>query len=548
MNEPPQSNPGPLRNDRSPRQHVGTIICLAGITGLGLWLRWTDLDDSFWVDELHTSWATAGDFSDVAPRAQLGNNSPLFFWLLWALQTMLGNSEAVLRCISFVSGVLLIPGCFYVAVHWFHCRVAGLLAAMLAACDPHLLFFSVEARPYGLIQFLAVIHVFLLTLLMHRSNAGRRTGFVLIGILLFYLHYTASLLLVAELAALLLNRKRNGYAFREVRLDFGVMFATMSLSLPHIFQISERRELWAAFIGASPPLIGSWHRVGAVTIFPLPAYLLPVLLSWLMIVVARGMLALRSPTNTLAPRRGDRPINSGTAVSPSIWIGIICWLVVPILLAWSMTRLDGWESIHLARLFFRRYLVVVTCAPILLSAATVALMPTRPARIFVALAVVITSSVWVGPGVEYRSRGRWINRGNEDWRTAIAWLNSQRTDPDVPVLVYAGLIEVDQFMQHSPMSQIKREYCVLPLLGRYRVEGGLFPISSRAEHWWTPAVSQKIRDSQEVWFVIRGSSERAEQIRETVSALDELRDFQLNAKRQFASRVHLAHYERRHGK
>ena len=69
-------------------------ICLVAAA-----LRIPPLRDSLWLDELHTAWCAIGPLDEVAERAAMGNQSPVFYWLEWLLIEILGASESTLRLI-----------------------------------------------------------------------------------------------------------------------------------------------------------------------------------------------------------------------------------------------------------------------------------------------------------------------------------------------------------------------------------------------------------------------------------------------------------------
>ncbi len=76
---------------------------------LALLLRAAGVFESLWLDELHTAWAAWAGWTEVAPRAAIGNQTPLYFWLCKAQLLALGPSEWSLRLGSLTAGVALPP-------------------------------------------------------------------------------------------------------------------------------------------------------------------------------------------------------------------------------------------------------------------------------------------------------------------------------------------------------------------------------------------------------------------------------------------------------
>src|SRR6478672_5531677 len=91
-------------DDSSPRWAAITVglICVIS-AGLRLW----QARESLWLDELHTAWCAIGPLANVQPRAEIGNQSPLFFWLEWLMVKLLGENDLAVRLPSIVAGSLL---------------------------------------------------------------------------------------------------------------------------------------------------------------------------------------------------------------------------------------------------------------------------------------------------------------------------------------------------------------------------------------------------------------------------------------------------------
>ena len=68
-------------------------VVLAVLVLVGAALRVWQARESLWLDELHTAWCALGSLAEVAPRAMIGNQSPLFFWFEWLLVQGFGPSE-----------------------------------------------------------------------------------------------------------------------------------------------------------------------------------------------------------------------------------------------------------------------------------------------------------------------------------------------------------------------------------------------------------------------------------------------------------------------
>jgi hypothetical protein len=461
---------------------------LAVVT-LGLVLRVAQIDTSLWIDELHTAWTAAGDAADVGPRARIGNNSPLYFYVAWATTQVLGMNEPVLRIPSVVAGTLLIPLVFVAALGWTNSRSAGLLAASLVAIDSHFLFYAQEARPYALVQLVGLFQVMAFWKSTQRPTPQNRVVWILLTSLVFHLHYTGLLLVTGELAYYFLAktvlRRQFEYAGTQLLIDLVLTGLLCSPAVPHVLQVAARRNNWALFVPRSPP----WTLL---TIFPLSLYVAVPAAAALLVATVRKV-------------RRQQPLLVG--VRPAPLLLVCCWLFVPLAIAWLTTYTD------IARIFFRRYVVALSAAPPILSAMIVALIPQRIPRIGAALVVLAVATGMIGPIRQWMHDGRFVRRGEEDWRAAVQWVNAEQPTPCLPVLVWPGLIEADALRAGNDPRM--KAYCLLPVTGIYELKscnGGIFPLPNSDAGRLTPGQRQRVVNQRGAWLVVRGGDKTGDAV------------------------------------
>jgi hypothetical protein len=466
---------------------------LALIVLLGILLRLIQVHDSLWVDELHTAWCAGGSLAEVAQRAAIGNQSPLYFWFMWLLTRLLGASELTLRLPSLVAGSLLPLAVYWVCWRWIRMPIAGLVAAALVAIDPMSIFYATEARPYALVQVLAVVHVAIVAELFERPTMWLRAAVVVGAALLFHLHYTTALLLVAELVywvvASALAPHEVRYRWPAAVIDASLVLLACLPALPNLLAIFDRRGNWASFVEQRPLL-------ELFDVLPWSLSAVFVLAAVVMGLVWRRQTAQfhndGGSRSELAAQVRDSSLSTECSVLGTQQLAL-CWLLVPLCLAWVLTVTD------VARLFFPRYLVASAPAAFILVACCVALAPWRWARFFVgALVIAVASWNWTP-----HSR-------QEDWRGAIAWLNEQRADAPHPVLVYSGLIESDELVQ--PHDRLLEDYCLYPVTSLYRVNadrGELVPLPVNHPAHLAPPARELVTRHGGAWVVIRGSDRAA---------------------------------------
>ncbi len=425
------------------------LLTAIGISLVGLALRIAPLGESLWLDELHTAWCAVGPLDEVASRAALGNQSPVFYWLQWLLIGVLGENELTLRLPSLIAGSLLPLAVFLLARRW-QADIAGLTAATLIAVDPWSIFYATEARPYASLQLLAVIHVALTAELVVKPTLTMRLSWVGVAALLFHWHYTAALFLAAEvlflLAACLASRSETTYRWPALLGDLALLAVLCSPALFNIRHIYAHRENWAAFIEQNP-------------LWDAPAWTaLPGWLWWLLIPAAVIGWAAR--------RRLQQP-----PISPKpLWLTAL-WLLIPIILAWLATTTD------IARLFFPRYVVAALPAAALFAGLCIQLIPWRWARLSLAL-VTVGIAIWANDiAYQIQQDGRIATNRNEDWRGCVAWLNERVATDGFPIFVYSGYIEADELTQ--PHDELLDEYCLSPVNSLYPLDvapSDMFPL------------------------------------------------------------------------
>jgi mannosyltransferase len=488
------------------------------LAAVGAGLRLWQSQESLWADELHTAWCAVGTLSEVCQRAAIGNYGPLYFWLEWALVRLMGAAELTLRLVSILAGSLLPLAVYGLARRWLAlprpregrgkgglageirpnphplpkveataAAWIGVVAAALVVVDPLSIFFATEARPYALVQLLAVIHVGVLAELTIGPRAQRggllRVAFVLGAAVLFHLHYTAALLIVAELLwwGLLCWGRPNAVHYRWTALlvDLGCLAVLCLPAAGNVSRIFARRELWAAFV----PQRSLWEVLE----------LLPWSIAGL--VLLAGMVIAAA---------GNRPTNERVV---ALRLLVLCWLFVPLGLAWLATTAD------VARLFFPRYLAASAPAAILAAAMCVELVPGRLFRFAGGVALVAWAAWSSGIAGQLSTDGRVNGSRQENWRAAVAWLNEQLPRQPYPVLVASGLIEADELRQ--PHNRLLDDYCLAPVTGLYRLQverANLVPLTYHNPGKLLPPAAALVADRGGAWLVVRGNAKRAEQV------------------------------------
>jgi uncharacterized membrane protein len=169
-------------------------------------LRVHDLgSQSLWYDEAVTAQVVQQGLAELARWTADDIQPPLYYAITAGWVQLAGLSEWALRFPSLFFGLLMVPLAWALGRRLFG-RVAGNIAALLAALHPLWLYYSQEARMYTLLTALGMLagYTLLRVLAAGYSKNGYPklrlrwwTAFVLAAIALLYTHYFAAFLLAA---------------------------------------------------------------------------------------------------------------------------------------------------------------------------------------------------------------------------------------------------------------------------------------------------------------------------------------------------------------
>jgi hypothetical protein len=458
---------------------------------LGLSLRLITFRGSFWLDELHTAWVVSGEFDQVAHRATIGNQSPVFYWLLWPYARVFGLSEIALRLPSLVASSAALVAVFLLARRWTSSSLGGLCAAAALAVEANsAMFYASEARVYAGVQLLAILQIYVFGEVLRTANLRHRASLIVLSWLLFYLHYTTALLLAAEFIALLLVRRLkvdSPYRWKSISIDAAILILGCLPAWPHVQAIFARRENWALFI----PRAG-WQEW--LDILPHGQALVFVMLAWGVIACVSWRLKVR-----LRPE----------GIPSHAVVLALAWLFIPLYLAWQLTERD------IARLFFLRYLVYVLPAGGVLVGILAQSLPSRKTAVsFGAASLLLLTgwNLWLSYPVLV---GDALVR-NEDWRRAITALNERKWHKGEPLFVASGLVEAEALRASDDAAL--REYCLFPLHAAYpfqangiREESLPFRSPGRLSKRHRLLVVTWLTQRDSALFLVRGSEEHARQ-------------------------------------
>ena len=317
---PPAAAPDALTGARrGPGVPAATAGALIALTVAGAVLRAIVAGQSVFADELSTYWISAthglgGVLSLMYSSGRIQHaeiTPPVSFLASW-LSTRLGDSPELLRLPALLAGTATIP-LVYALGRRAVSGPAGLLAAAVTAFSPFMIYYSAEARAYGIMMLLVGVAVLAMLIAL---DTGRDRWWVVCAVAMagaFLTHYTSAFVLaVAMVWALVLHpaaRRRTLLAIAGAGL----------LVVPWIpGLIADLQSPTVSILSALSPFTGTAVRVDiqhwaigypytvAGGINDLPGVPALVLLAIVVLATAGGLVA-RGRREHRLPAPGDAP-------------------------------------------------------------------------------------------------------------------------------------------------------------------------------------------------------------------------------------------------
>jgi 4-amino-4-deoxy-L-arabinose transferase-like glycosyltransferase len=181
---------------------LAALILLAAVLRLA-----TLSEQGFWYDEAFTPVHVlhAGLGATLKSLVHSENTPPLWYLLAWVDVRVLGDGALALRLPSALAGIATVPVVWAIG-NELSGRRAALIGAALTAVNPLFVWYSQEARAYGLFVFFAALAMLCFARLLREPSGRGAAAFALSGALALLTHYFAAFLLVPM--ALWLLRER----------------------------------------------------------------------------------------------------------------------------------------------------------------------------------------------------------------------------------------------------------------------------------------------------------------------------------------------------
>jgi mannosyltransferase len=194
---------------RSLSRRSGLLLALVGaLTLVGLLLRLPSFDDSLYGDEISTYYIVTGHslgrVIDLLQGDSVELSPPLFFVLAWATEK-LGDASQWTRLVSLLAGTAAIPLTYLLGLRTVG-RSAAVIGSALVALSPFLIFYSTEARAYGLLLLLVLLSTLALLRALDTGRFGWWAAYAAFSCAAIYTHLTPVFVLAAQFAWALWTR------------------------------------------------------------------------------------------------------------------------------------------------------------------------------------------------------------------------------------------------------------------------------------------------------------------------------------------------------
>ncbi len=181
-------------------------LALVVLVVLGGVLRYIVTGQDLFADELATYWIVkTNSLPDVveAVGTTAEISPPLGFMLSWLASPISSRLDIdlapeMIRLPALIAGVASIPLVYLIGTRTVG-RMAALVAAALTTLSPFMIFYSAEARGYGVMMALVLLSTLSLLLAIDRDRRGWWVAYAVFACLAVYTHYTSVFVLGAQL-------------------------------------------------------------------------------------------------------------------------------------------------------------------------------------------------------------------------------------------------------------------------------------------------------------------------------------------------------------
>lgn len=365
---------------------------------------------SLWLDEAVSIHLASFPWSEIFQQGMSLQepNPPLYHLALSLWMRVFGSGVAAVRLLPAFLGTLYLPALYLLGKRLFSARLA-LMATLLAALNPFLVWYSQEVRMYAMVAALSVWSLYCFVRALETDRRSWWLAYVCLTVASLYTHLYAVFLLPAELLFLFLYPRRHRKSWLQGAVSWGLSLLCFSPWLLRAWQLSGTVPSWrpSLTLGA---MLSACLEAFTVRRVPLPPLELGVIMAVCAVFVLVGLLVRRVPQRGSVPR-GWRPLDMRSSVF------LILSLVFPLMLAYLLS---------FRQQIFAVYYLIVIVAPFLLALAA----GLDKTAAFSKLAGLVSLLMVVGI-FSYGLRHNWsLDYRKEEWRAAAQYVARHAREGD----------------------------------------------------------------------------------------------------------------------
>lgn len=410
-------------NPRIADSRIPVLVCFAALlVGVATWF--VAIRSPLWLDETWTYWEICGSAHQTWVRSAATVDPLGYICVLWPWIRIFGASEFALRLPSLLAmGASL--GLLYRAARIFLSRQTAILATLLFAVHPVVVFAAIDARPYAFANLATCATLFLLFRYRSSNSAWSAIGLGCAAASMLAFHFLFAAIVPAILASMLLLHEGSRRSLLK-KLPFACgafLLATVALA-PSFLRVFHARDAYV--FAARPTLLGL-----LLAIAPFAA-----ICAFAVVLGASVLTGSRLSSVAI-----DTPANRK-------WLGASLLLgLFPLL---SLFTLSMITPIHL---FTPRYYLVALPGCALASAILVQKIfdPSRQTLFCFALACIVGLHSFSPAARHHRYT----------WKYALAAADANASRDHAPLIVCSDFAEADSTKMPVPSPQTSKLYSQL---------------------------------------------------------------------------------------
>ena len=472
---------------------IGLSLILGGATA------WNSMQESLWIDELHTAWVSTGSWPQLASRAAVGNQTPIYFAWQWWLGRTFGHYEVCLRITSLLAwfGSLALLAVVIDGLVRRSSHIGLWLIVCLVVLDRQQIFFATEARPYMLMSLVVLLGWLSLSSCLAAQKLNARAvmawlAWVACCATAMWLQPTAVLFVAAQFGLAMWHGGRQWSTQMFIAVA-GAMLIGLVMPMRYVLEPAwHSRQAWAAF-AADLDLVNVLKQF-PILVVGVPGVIAAVVGGWW------GRRVSLDDGEGGGNRRFERSVSERLTYVRLTYVSLFGW-ALPLLMVIGLT------ACGIAPLMHARYLYAATLPLTLWTASMLSRL--RSGRLVTAIVcgMILLQAMQQGSVSAWSSGRLPVAQRGEQWREAVAHLQRYESEQagSLSIFCAANLIE-GRRREFLDGSALREEYLSLPLRT-------LYPVNDRAQmvsllndpRTWPEVISSHTAAESTRWLLVRTS-------------------------------------------